>query len=51
MEARCYRGDENRTRMNVMKMKSGDYRAAGLTVVYVVAIIGLRVAGNMLHLI
>ncbi|MBR2852448.1 MAG: energy-coupling factor transporter transmembrane protein EcfT, partial [Anaerotignum sp.] len=42
MEARCYRGDENRTRMNVMKMKSGDFRAAGLTVAYVVAIFALR---------
>jgi energy-coupling factor transport system permease protein len=51
MEARCYHGDEHRTRMNVMRMKSGDYRAAGLTAVYVVAIIGLRVAANMLHLI
>ena len=51
MEARCYHGDEHRTRMNVMKMKSGDYRAAGLTAVYVVAIIGLRVAANFLPLI
>jgi len=51
MEARCYRGDENRTRMNVMKMKSGDFRAAGVTVIYVAAIIGLRIAGNMLHLV
>ena len=51
MEARCYHGDEHRTRMNVMKMKSGDYRAAALTAVYVVAIIGLRVAANFLPLI
>ena len=51
MEARCYRGDENRTRMNVMKMKSSDYRAVGLTAVYVVAIIGLRFAAKVLPLI
>jgi energy-coupling factor transport system permease protein len=51
MEARCYHGDEHRTRMNVMKMKGGDYRAAGLTAVYVVAIIGLRVAAGFLPLI
>ena len=51
MEARCYHGDEHRTRMNVMKMKSSDYRAAGLTAVYVVAIIGLRFAANVLPLI
>ena len=51
MEARCYHGDENRTRMNVMRMKSSDFRAIGVTVFYVVAIIGLRIAGNMLHLV
>lgn len=42
MEARCYHGDENRTRMNVMRMGSGDYRAAGIAAVYAVIIIGLR---------
>lgn len=51
MEARCYRGDENRTRMNVMKMKGSDYRAAGFTVVYVVAIFALRFAVKALPLI
>ncbi|MBQ3616308.1 MAG: energy-coupling factor transporter transmembrane protein EcfT [Anaerotignum sp.] len=51
MEARCYRGDENRTRMNVMKMKGGDFRAAGLTVAYVVAIFALRFAAKVLPLI
>ena len=51
MEARCYHGDENRTRMNMMKMKSSDFRAIGVTVFYVVAIIGLRIAGNLFHLI
>ncbi|WP_458408166.1 energy-coupling factor transporter transmembrane component T family protein [Anaerotignum sp.] len=51
MEARCYHGDENRTRMNVMKMKSSDYRAAGMTVAYVVAIFALRFAVKVLPLI
>lgn len=51
MEARCYHGDEHRTRMNVMKMKSSDYRAAVVTAVYVAAIIGLRFAAGVLPLI
>ena len=51
MEARCYRGDENRTRMNVMKMKGSDYRAAGMTVAYVVVIFALRFAAKVLPLI
>lgn len=51
MEARCYHGDENRTRMNVMKMKPADIRAAGVTVVYVVAIIALRFAAKALPLV
>ena len=51
MEARCYHGDENRTRMNVMRMKSSDFRAAGVTAVYVAAIIGLRFAAKVLPLI
>ena len=51
MEARCYHGDEHRTRMNVMKMKGSDYRAAGITVVYVVAIFALRFAAKALPLI
>lgn len=46
MEARCYHGDEHRTRMNVMKMGKGDYRAAGITVVYAAIIIGLRFAAK-----
>ncbi|MBQ2924355.1 MAG: energy-coupling factor transporter transmembrane protein EcfT, partial [Anaerotignum sp.] len=51
MEARCYRGDENRTRMNVMKMKGSDYRAVGMTVAYVAAIFALRFAAKVLPLI
>lgn len=46
MEARCYHGDENRTRMNVMKMKGSDYRAAIFVIIYLVAVIGLRFAAN-----
>lgn len=42
MEARCYHGDEHRTRMNMMKMKGSDYRAAGMAMAYAVVIIGLR---------
>ena len=46
MEARCYHGDENRTRMNVMKMQSGDYKAVVLTALYLCLTIGLRFVGN-----
>ncbi len=44
MEARCYHGDENRTRMNMMKMQSADYRAMGMVVLYFIIIAGLRMA-------
>ena len=46
MEARCYHGDENRTRMNVMKMEKQDYRAAVLVGGYTVILIGLRLAAK-----
>lgn len=46
MEARCYHGDENRTRMNVMRMQAADYRAAGIVAVYTVLLIGLRFAAS-----
>lgn len=42
MEARCYHGDENRTRMNRMYMEKRDYHALLLGLVYIVAIFGLR---------
>ncbi len=42
MEARCYHGDENRTRMNRMMMQPRDYRALAIGLVYIVAILGLR---------
>ena len=39
MEARCYRGGENRTRMNEMKLKRRDYVAFALLALFLVAII------------
>lgn len=47
MEARCYHGDENRTRMNRMMMQGRDYRALGIAVAYTLAIIGLRYAAGV----
>lgn len=41
MEARCYRGDENRTRMKQMKIEKRDIISLVLTVVYLGVIIGL----------
>ena len=46
MEARCYHGDENRTRMNVMRMQKSDYRAAVVAALYAVVIVGLRFAAK-----
>ena len=40
MEARCYRGGENRTRMHEMKLKSGDFAAIAMLVIFMVVIIG-----------
>ena len=51
MEARCYHGDERRTRMNVMQMKPADYRAAGIMAVYTVVLIGIRVASKFVPFI
>lgn len=48
MEARCYHGDENRTRMNVMHMKKADYHVQALAAIYLLIIIGLRFAANEL---
>ncbi|MDF2676628.1 MAG: cbiQ1 [Bacillota bacterium] len=39
MEARCYRGGENRTRMRQLKINSRDYVASLIFVVYLAAII------------
>ncbi len=43
MEARCYHGDENRTRMNEMKLKSKDITALVLVVLYIALIVVLRI--------
>ena len=43
MESRCYNGGANRTRMNVMKVTSIDYKAIILFVVYWVVIIAMRI--------
>lgn len=42
MEARCYHGDDNRTRMNVMRYGTGDYLTFVLIVLYIVLIFVLR---------
>ncbi|MDD2496499.1 MAG: energy-coupling factor transporter transmembrane component T, partial [Tissierellia bacterium] len=39
MEARCYRGGENRTRMRQLKMEMGDYVAIFIFVIYFAMII------------
>ena len=39
MEARCYRGGENRTRMHEMKFKKRDYAAAAMMVIFAVVIV------------
>ena len=44
MEARCYHGDENRTRMNVMVLKQSDYKAIVILVAYCIALIVLLFA-------
>ncbi len=39
MEARCYRGGENRTRMHEMKFKKRDYAAATMMVIFAAVIV------------
>ena len=48
MEARCYHGDENRTRMNRMQMHKGDYNAIVIGAAYLVAILGIRYTANLI---
>ncbi len=45
MEARCYRGGENRTRMRRLVIDKNDYGAMAVTTVYVAAIILIRIFG------
>ena len=42
MEARCYRGDEGRTRMKELKYTAADHVARGLMVLFVAALIAAR---------
>lgn len=42
MEARCYRGGENRTRMKELKMEKIDFTAIGITTVFIAIIIIYR---------
>lgn len=43
MEARCYGGGTERTRMNVMKITSVDYVASAVFAVYVIVLIAIRI--------
>jgi len=43
MEARCYRGGENRTRMRQLKISKGDYVATAIFIIYLAAIILWRI--------
>ncbi len=43
MEARCYRGGENRTRMRQLKISKGDYIASGIFAIYFAAIIIIKI--------
>ncbi|WP_019229563.1 energy-coupling factor transporter transmembrane protein EcfT [Sedimentibacter sp. B4] len=43
MEARCYRGGENRTRMRQLKISKGDYAATFIFIVYFAVVIALKI--------
>ncbi len=43
MESRCYRGGENRTRMRQLVLRKGDYVACIIFIIYMAAIIVIRV--------
>lgn len=43
MEARCYRGGENRTRMRQLKIGMGDYVASAIFIIYIATIIAARI--------
>jgi len=45
MEARCYRGGENRTRMKVLRITSVDYKAMFVMAVFLVGLFMLKVYG------
>ena len=43
MEARCYRGGKGRTRMNGMRMKRSDYISIMLMILFLAALIAMRI--------
>ncbi len=43
MEARCYRGGENRTRMRQLKISKGDYVASVIFTIYFAAVIIIKI--------
>jgi energy-coupling factor transport system permease protein len=43
MEARCYRGGDNRTRMRQLKISKGDYVASFIFIIYIAIIIVSRI--------
>ena len=43
MEARCYRGGDNRTRMKELKMKTSDYISLAVTIILIIMLIYIRV--------
>lgn len=43
MEARCYRGGKGRTRMNGMRMKRSDYISIVLMILFLAALIAMRI--------
>lgn len=46
MEARCYRGGEGRTRLHEMRYEGKDYMALFIELVFLGAVIALRIYGN-----
>jgi energy-coupling factor transport system permease protein len=48
MEARCYRGDINRTRMNELKMKRPDYATALILSVFAACVIAINIFFELL---
>ncbi|MDY4061272.1 MAG: energy-coupling factor transporter transmembrane component T [Anaerovoracaceae bacterium] len=47
MEARCYRGGEGRTRLHEMRYEGKDYMALFIELVFLGAVIALRIYGNL----
>ena len=47
MEARCYRGDINRTRMNELVMQKNDYAALAFVLVFLFAVLILRLVWGL----